>query len=59
VVWIPYICGAEPYICGVDKLLFVSFQQNKPIGLFSNTGLNTLCIPHFSLKRKKLISQNL
>jgi len=35
-----------------DKLLFVSFQQNKLIGLFSNTDMNRLCIPHFRLKRR-------
>ena len=31
-----------------DKLLFVSFQQNKPISLFSNTVYECACIPHFN-----------
>jgi len=31
-----------------DKLLFVSFQQNKPIGLFLMLYMNMLCIPHFN-----------
>ena len=31
-----------------DKLLSVSFQQNKPIGLFPKLCMNMLCIPHFN-----------
>jgi len=31
-----------------DKRLLVSFQQNKPIGLLSNTLYEMLCIPHFN-----------
>jgi len=32
----------------VDKRHFVSLQQNKPIGLLSNTVYEMVCIMHFN-----------
>jgi len=37
-----------------DKLLFVSFQQNKPIGLFSNTVYEYALYSAFQLKTQKI-----
>jgi len=37
-----------------DKLLFVSFQQNKRIGLFSNTVYEHALYSAFQLKTQKI-----
>jgi len=40
------------------KLLFISFQYNKTIGLFSNTVYEYALYSALQLKRRKLIDQN-
>jgi len=40
------------------QINYFLFHFNKHIGLFSDMYMNTLCIPHFSYKRRKLIGQN-
>jgi len=37
-----------------DKLLFVSFQQKKPMGLFSNTVYEYASFCTFQLKKQKI-----
>jgi len=37
-----------------EKILFVSFQQNKPVGLFSNTAYEYALHSAFQLKTQKI-----
>jgi len=41
-----------------DKLLFVSFQQNKPIGLFSNTVHEYALYSGFQFKTQEIEGQS-